>query len=53
VVLLQPSFAVLAQTSSYATGVAGTKQEFTTNAVLAAGLSGFNPHRRANSSPET
>jgi len=31
--------------------VAGKKQEFETNAVLAAGLSGFNAHRRGNSLP--
>jgi len=33
--------------------LAGTKREIGTNAVLALGLSGFNPHRRANSLPET
>jgi len=28
--------------------LAGTRREFDANAVLAAGLFGFNPHRRAN-----
>ena len=32
--------------------LAGTKREFATNAVLAAGLSGFNAHRQANGVPE-
>jgi len=31
--------------------VAGTKLEFVTNALPAAGLSGFNAHRRGNSLP--
>jgi len=31
--------------------LAGTKREFATNAVLTAGLSGFNSHRRENRFP--
>jgi len=32
-------------------GLAGTKRELVRNAVLAPGLSGFKPQRRANSLP--
>jgi len=33
--------------------LAGTKRELAANAMLAPGLSGFNPHKWVNSHPET